>query len=377
VRIAVVDTYYQAFLDRHYEASPGLSRSTYREQLDSLMECCFGTSDAYSRHLTELGHEAIDLVANCMPLQERWAAENRRPGRLRRVAARVRGFPRSPRSPFLQEVAIAQIEAHEADVVYAQDLSFFDRSNLERLRGQGRLVAGQIASGMPAEELARSFDLLLTSFPHYPERFRSMGVEGEYLPIAFYERVLDRLRAQGIEPDPGADRPHGAVFVGGLDPAVHGAGVELLERVAREVPLAVWGYGGERLPAGSALRRAYRGNAWGIEMYRVLARSKVVLNRHIRFAEGFANNMRLFEATGVGALLLTEEAPNLPELFRPDREVLTYDGAEDLMEKLGHHLEHDDERREIAAAGQARTLRDHTYARLMERLAGILEARLR
>jgi spore maturation protein CgeB len=375
VRIAVVDTYYQAFLDRHYETSRGLSRRPYREQLDSLMECCFGTSDAYSRHLTELGHEAIDLVANCLPLQERWAAEHGRPGRLRRLAGLL---PRMPaRMTLLQEVAIAQIEAHEADVVYAQDLSFFDRSNLDRLRGQGRLVAGQIASGIPAEELIRGFDLLLTSFPQYPERFRSMGVESEYLPIAFYARVLDRLRAQGIEPDPGADRPHGGVFVGGLDPAVHRARVELLERVAREVPLDVWGYGGERLPAGSALRRAYRGNAWGIEMYRVLAKSRVVLNRHIRFAEGFANNMRLFEATGVGALLLTENAPNLTELFRPGHEVLSYDGAEDLMEKLSHHLEHDDERREIAAAGQARTLQDHTYARLMQRLAGILEARLR
>jgi spore maturation protein CgeB len=204
-----------------------------------------------------------------------------------------------------------------------------------------------------------------------------MGVECEYLPIAFYERVLDRLRRERIDPDPRADRAYGAVFVGGLDPNVHGAGVELLERVAGDLPLEVWGYGGERLPADSALRRAYRGSAWGIEMYRVLAQSEMVVNRHIRFAEGFANNMRLFEATGTGALLLTEDAPNLAELFEPGREVVIYDGPDDLMDKLNHYLEHDDERRAIAAAGQARTLRDHTYAQVMARLARILEARLR
>lgn len=374
----MVDTYYPAFLDQHYGAAPGLSDRAYREQLDSLMECCFGTSDAYARHLGELGHDAIDIVANCQPLQARWVAENRRPGRLRRVAARIRGFPGAVApSPFLQEIAIAQIEAYEADVVYAQDLSFFERANLDRLRGQGRLIAGQIASGIPAEELVRGFDLLLSSFPHYPKRFRSMGVESEYLPIAFYDRVLNRLRAQGVEPDPGADRPHGAVFVGGLDPGVHGAGVELLEQVARELPLDVWGYGGGRLPPGSALRRAYRGEAWGIEMYRLLARARMVLNRHIRFAEGFANNMRLFEATGTGAMLVTEAAPNLAEYFEPGREVVTYDGPDDLMDKLSHYLEHDDERRAIAAAGQARTLRDHTYAQVMARLAPMLEARLR
>ena len=374
----MVDTYYQAFLDQHYESTPGLSRRPYRAQLASLMDCFFGTSDAYSRHLAKLGHDAIDIVANCAPLQRRWAAENRRPGVLTRLGARLPWIPARPaRDSFLQEVAIAQIEAHEAEVVYAQDLSFFSRSNLDRLRGQARLVAGQIASGMPDEELVRGFDLILTSFPHFPDRFRSMGVEGEYLPIAFYERVLDRLRRERIDPDPRADRAYRAVFVGGLDPNVHGAGVGLLERVAGDLPLQVWGYGGERLPADSALRRAYRGSAWGIEMYRVLAQSEMVVNRHIRFAEGFANNMRLFEATGTGALLLTEDAPNLAELFEPGREVVTYDGPEDLMDKLSHYLEHDDERRAIATAGQERTLRDHTYAQVMARLARILETRLR
>jgi spore maturation protein CgeB len=112
-------------------------------------------------------------------------------------------------------------------------------------------------------------------------------------------------------------------------------------------------------------------------MYRALAQSRIVVNRHSTAAEGFANNMRLFEATGTGAMLVTEAAPNLADFFEPGQEVVTYDGADDLMQKLGHYLEHDGERRAIAAAGQARTLRDHTYARLMARLAGILEVHLR
>jgi hypothetical protein len=216
VRIAVVDTYYQAFLNQHYEGSPGLWRRPYREQLESLMECFFGTSDAYSRHLGELGHDSIDIVANCAPLQRRWASEHGRPGRLRRLAAQMPQMPaRMTLDPLLQEVAIAQAEDHEADVVYAQDLS---RSNLDLLRSQGRLVVGQLASGMPREELVRGFDLICTSFPHYVDRFRAMGVDGEYLPIAFYERVLDRLRSDGVEPSPDSERRHEVVFVGGLDP---------------------------------------------------------------------------------------------------------------------------------------------------------------
>jgi spore maturation protein CgeB len=376
VRIAVVDTYYPVFLEEHYGALPGLAARPYREQLASLIDRCFGTADAYSRHLNELGHEAIDVIANCEPLQLRWAAERGRPSRLRRLAARGRWVPpRFARDALLEQVALAQIEEHQADVVYAQDLSFFSRSNLDRLRGDGRLVAGQIASELPERELLLGFQLLLTSFPHYVARFREIGVDSEYLPIAFYERVLDRLRRAGVDPGPTSERPHGIAFVGGLGADVHGPRVRLLERIAERLSLEGWGYGWDRLPEGP-LRRAYRGEAWGLDMYRVLAESRIVVNRHSTAAEGFANNMRLFEATGAGAMLVTEAAPNLSELFAEGREVVTYDHPDDLMEKLSHYLEHDGERIAIATAGQRRTLRDHTYAKVIAGLSEMLEARL-
>jgi spore maturation protein CgeB len=110
-------------------------------------------------------------------------------------------------------------------------------------------------------------------------------------------------------------------------------------------------------------------------MYEVLARSRIVINRHGPVAAGYANNMRLFEATGAGAMLVTEAAPNLPDYFEPGREVVTYEGPDELIEKLRYYLEHDEERKRIAAAGQGRTLRDHTYAKVIGRLSQILEAR--
>jgi glycosyltransferase involved in cell wall biosynthesis len=379
VRIAVVDTYYPVFLEEHYRVRPELAARTYREQLAALIDRCFGTADAYSRHLNELGHEAIDVVANCAPLQLRWAAERRGPGRLRRMVARAPLIRRAlARDPVLQEIAIAQIEAQRSEVVYVQNLSFFNRANLDLLRGQGRLLVGQISSEPPADEQLRGFDLLLSSFPHFVERFRALGVDSEFLQIGFYERVLDRLRDRRIDPGPEAQRPHALSFVGGIDPrySQHRAGAELLERVAAELPLEVWGYGAEGLAADSALRRAYRGEAWGIDMYGVLARSRIVVNRHGPIAAGYANNMRLFEATGAGAMLITEAAPNLADYFEPGHEVVTYDGPADLMEKLRHYLEHDEERKRIAAAGQARSLRDHSYGKVIARLSEILEARL-
>jgi spore maturation protein CgeB len=103
-------------------------------------------------------------------------------------------------------------------------------------------------------------------------------------------------------------------------------------------------------------------------MFQLLAETRVALNTHIDLAREHASNMRLFEATGVKTCLLTEHQQNLDTLFVPDQEVVTYNSVEEAVEKVEYLLTHEDERRRIAQAGQARTLRDHTFENRAEQL---------
>jgi hypothetical protein len=311
-------------------------------------------------------------------LQNRWSAENgsHHAGRLLAALGRGRLSTRAQRGS-LRRIAAAQVEAYDPQVVYVQDTSFFARADLDAFRREGRFVGGQLASPAPPLELLRGYDLIVTSFPHFLERFAAEGIDSAYLPLAFDTAVLDRLRAAGIDPEPAADRPHEVAFVGGVDPRVHAAGTSLLERAAIESPIDVWGYGAEALPSASPLRGHHHGEAWGLDMYEVLAQSRIVLNRHIDVAEDFANNMRLYEATGAGALLLTDAKRNLGDLFVPGEEAVTYRDADDLIAQLQRLRLDDDERIAIAVAGHNRTLRDHTYGHRMQQLAEILESRLR
>jgi hypothetical protein len=121
------------------------------------------------------------------------------------------------------------------------------------------------------------------------------------------------------------------------------------------------------------LGRANRGPLFGLPMYRFMANSGVILNMHIDAAKGQASNMRLFEATGVGACLLTDWQSDLSNYFEPDVEVATYRNSRELVERARHLLNSPLEREEIARAGQRRTLRDHTF----RRRAAVLEAILR
>lgn len=365
-----MDTYYPAFQERFYATHPGLGDASYAEQHAELIAQWFGTGDSYSFHLGALGHDAHDLLVNVNPLQAAWAREHSQMRLATTTAARVPG-PAGRRARALVErrIALAQIDKLDPDVVYCHNLDFFSRSELDGMRAEGRLVAGQIASPLPKWDTVEGFDFVATSFPHFVERLHSHDVDSEYLRLAFDERLVDIVGEH--------ERVHDVVFVGGVNPNVHAAGTELLERVCAERPVTVFGYGADALPSYSVVRRSYRGEAWGLDMYRALAQSKIALNRHIDVAEGHANNMRLYEATGMGAALLTDAGSNLPELFEPGREVLTYDDADDLIVRIDELLADDDRRKAIADAGRRRTLRDHTWKRRIAELAGMLESRLK
>lgn len=369
MKIVIVDTYYPTFLAHIYAQEKWLAAADYQAQLQALLDACFGTSDFYSRHLNELGCEALDIVVNCAPLQEAWARENQVPVSHLALSAPWWLF-RLPllgkallRLPGLMAVAVAQIKAASPDVLYCQDLSFFPGEVISELKRHVRLIVGQIASPLPSESLIRGYDLILTSFPHFVDRLRRFGVNSEYFRIGFDERVLSVMGE--------VKKDIGFSFVGGIS-GHHRGSNSLLEYLAEHTAIRVFGYGAHTLPTHSPISRRHEGEVWGLAMYRTLARSRITLNRHIDVAENYANNMRLFEATGTGAMLLTDRKDNLSDLFESGKEVVTYCSKEEAVAMVCHYLDHPEEAEDIAAAGRARTLRDHTYAQRMQELVPIL-----
>ena len=350
MRVLIFDTCYRAFLDTHYAERPGLERASYQDQWQALMGRFFGTSDSYSHFLAALGHDAHEVVVNCDELQQAWAREH--------------GIKRRSLALWDRPVVLAQAEEFRPDVVYVQDLNALSPRLLQQLRARTRLLVGQIASEPPPHRQLAPFQLLLTSFPHFVPRFRELGIESEYFRLGFDPRVLEHL----------GDSPSSAdvVFVGALSRAQHAGGNELLARAASRLQIEFWGYDVGAWPENSAIRHGYRGEAWGLDMYRVLAGSKIALNRHIDVAGDFANNMRLYESTGVGTLLITDAKRNLPEFFEPETEVVTYTSEDELVEKVHHYVVNETDRRRIAQMGQERTLREHSYAHRMKEVVEIL-----
>lgn len=329
-KILICDSYYPQFL-QSWDFNPAC---TYQSELKRLLEFSFGTGDFYSRNLRAMGWEAQDIVWNA-PLQN---------------------------------------DVDMPDVLFLQDLSIelpFD------WKSKVALIAGQLSCPWPGDAAVRRCDVVFTSFPHYIPRIEVLGVKAVYNPLAFDPIVLQRINDPvwrgGVE----FERIHDCVFIGGVgNPSHWRRGMETLEAVARAIPtFKWWGYGFEHLPSDSALRDKYQGEAWGLDMYRIMLQSKIVLNRHGEVAEGYANNMRMFEATGCGAALLTEDATNLNSFFT-DEETLFYNSPEQAVEEIRYWLNDETNRLRIAANGQARTLRTHTYAQRMKTVSDTLQEML-
>lgn len=352
MRVFIVDTCYPRFIEAHYAASPGLENASYEVQWRALMDTLFGTSDAYSHNLRALGHEAREFVVNCTPLQAAWARERG----LDLDVERAR-----------EDVLLAQVRDFEPDVVYVQHVHFLSDSALRELKRISGYLVGQLATDPPNVARLRAFDLITTALPQFVEWFPAAGVRTELLRIAFDERALARVESAPPHEE------HAVVFVGSLGRTQHRGANALLARAARRLEIDFWGYGARYWPPWSPVKRRYRGEAWGVDMYRVLYASRIALNRHAAIAGRFACNMRLFEATGMGTLLLTDRKDNLAELFDVGSEVVDYETADELVERARHYLEHDEERRRIASAGQERTLREHTYRTRMPELLEILD----
>jgi hypothetical protein len=348
-RCLFVNTYYPAFLDSHYAGNPGLSAQSYGNQKNSLQAALFGDSDFYSSALRKQGWEAADIIVNCESLQEAWARES---------GVTASGFA----------VAVEQIHRMKPDVVYLQDLALATGEFVSAIRPFVKLVVGQIASPVPAQAHLNLLDIVFSSFPHFVKRFRSQGICSYYQPLAFDERVLGH--------GPAIQRDLGVTFIGGLSPS-HEKGLKLLEYLASTTPVEFWGYGASTLSESSPVRPRHHGEAWGKTMFSLLRRSRITVNRHIDVAENYANNMRLFEATGSGALLITDYKDNLADLFEIGREIVAYRSAEECSALIKYYCMHSDEANDIARAGQKRTLCDHSYTQRMAQTGEILVRHIR
>ncbi|MCI8327201.1 MAG: glycosyltransferase [Lachnospiraceae bacterium] len=138
--------------------------------------------------------------------------------------------------------------------------------------------------------------------------------------------------------------------------------LRLLKRISEEYQLDLY--------TGSDTSLLPKANVRGLaktttEMPKIFHLSKINLNftsKPIR--TGLP--LRIWDILGAGGFVLTNFQSEIPEYFEIGRDLETYSSEEELLQKIGYYLEHEDERAEIAQNG---------YQKVKEN--GSLEIRMR
>lgn len=154
------------------------------------------------------------------------------------------------------------------------------------------------------------------------------------------------------------NRKYNVVFIGAFS-----KDREEMIHLLREFNPLVWG---NKKWAASKVSQYYQ-NKWlsPTNVLEILQNTKIAINVHqVELNEGTTLNVRAFESTGSGALLLTDFRRDLPSLFKisgDKQEVVCYKNFDELKEYVRYYLTHEEDRLEIAKRGFERAKKDHTY----------------
>jgi spore maturation protein CgeB len=344
-------TYYPPFLSQFLNKVKNIDTLTHQELELEILKEFFADTGSLKFHTAKAGHHTFMSISNCEVLQKKWAIENN----LKYT------------HNWFYEIAYEQIKYFKPDVFYIEYVPQLFGEFIKLVKPFCKKVVSWISSPLDASAELSGIDLIFSSTPDFVKLFKQSGIQSQYMHPAFDVRILDQMPKFSSKSIPFS-------FVGGWSD-VHINRKKALKHLAQNTPIQIWGYNYKDnyskrsfayfknliLNENKKVFNAYHGEAWGLEMYKIIRNSLITFNIHESLLKGFVGNMRMFEASGAGTMILNDTGHNLPELFIPGKEIETYTSIEEAVEKVKFYIENPNLAIEIGKNAQLKTTRDYNY----------------
>lgn len=264
------------------------------------------------------------------------------------------------RSPRVLARLVAQCRRQQPDLIVFLGMFVLPRQTVETLRRNLAVMprlAGWVCDCFREPQFA---DWVAADHVFYFDTFledvvpRYGSAPMTFLPLA---AAPSRYRPLGTPPS-----DQRLLFVGNVSPNRQA----LLDAIAPRVPVAVYG---PNAPGHGRDRRRKLDSDTINALYNA---HRVVLNINQSPNTEHGANLRVFEATASGALLLTQACHDLARLYRDGEEILTWRDHAELQARYEAALSQPERCRAIAAAGRRRTLAEHTFGARAATILGAL-----
>ena len=212
---------------------------------------------------------------------------------------------------------------------------------------------------------ARHFDFFSSPDVHGPLKYRHLGLENcIYFPFGCNEQIFRR--------DAMAEKKYDVSFIGSWHPyrewivnRIRKAGIRVeaagfrwaVGEVSQDQMVDYFNQSKINLNLSNSA-------SWDL---RYLASSpKAIVNRLRSKKNVEQMKARIFEVNSCGGFQLSYYVEGMANCYLPDREIVIYADADDMIDKIRFYLEHEELRESIAQAGHARTMQEHTFGRRFE-----------
>ena len=398
-----ITTLYPEFLNNYYQKYPDIIYKSFHEQNEHLLSLTSEPAGSYTFTLRDLGVDARVIIMNASPLLSAFENESQ---------IKSNGS--------LTDRVIRQIKYVNPDIIWLDDIRLMNKKVISKIKQNvngTRIIFGSHCAPFSknAAENFKSLDFILTCTPGLNNEFRNNGIRSFLLYHAFDPRIHE-ITEPGVFPRQKKLTFSGSLFQGGR---FHKTRLEFIERILDSFDIQLFcnlesssktivkklfynlfrpctrGMNEENLllrvpflsryneflftpvtAYSDKLRTRNQIPVFGFDMYRLLADSEIVFNIHGEIAGEYAGNVRLFEATGMGSCLVTDDKRNMKDLFEPDKEVIVYKNIDECMERIKWLMNNTLECEAIARAGQKRTLKDHTVRLRCEELINLIQDEL-
>ena len=340
--------------------------ATYEEGYRLYFNQFIAISDAITHELNQLdGYNATEIVFNHRLLQKVWMKQFKQLDEERPL-----------------EILRHQLDYYQPDVILV-NTGLFEEADIRAIAPANCFIMAWDGFVIPLLQKNKPYDLILTCLDTIQEKYKAIGTPSEILHFAFDSRVLDFVSTEKTE---------SCTFSGSISP-VHLSRQDFLYRLTKapiDFHLYLGNYDTGFNPFSRTIFREILQNkniknlfkvlqlqannhqgGWGIDMYRILARSVSTLNFHGDEVNR-ACNIRLFEATGLGTCLVTDDIPGLSDFYEKEKEVVAFSGIDDLIDKLIYLEKNPHLAKQIGEAGRQKVFAQHLWKHRVQELNSII-----
>jgi spore maturation protein CgeB len=377
MKVLFLTKYYTDYLEYFYNKSPEVLALPYDEQKQAIDADHFGWTADFSNHIKSLGIESLTIITNNEKLQKKWALEN--------------NFKYSSFTSWEFAIVVEQIRRFRPDILWVPNPKNDLINLLSQINGYYKKLFYFLGHEIPNTTLINKADVLITNTPKKIQK-RHPYLRNIYpIRIGFNPSILSKI---------GINKKKNDVIFAGSIMLSHSIRAELLAYlIEKNIDLKILG----STPSTSILSKIKSASSYliknrdfiktisilksvlstseyekniniiktisqspvfGLDYYRLISQSRISLNIHIDLSTKISGNMRMFESTGVGTCLLTDEEDSDKPLFIDGKEILTFGSKEELLERIRDNIKDRDKLVKLSKAGQKRTMENYTIEKM-------------